>query len=96
MSRNIFINKMLECLNDFIKEYLVILAKDKNTRQQSLANHIEILESIKIKDAENAGHIIREHLTNTFKKISNLDTKAKGSIFAEGFNTVFSLTKNQS
>jgi len=42
MSRNIFINKMLECLNDFIKEYLVLLTKDKNTRQQSLANHIEI------------------------------------------------------
>ena len=96
MSRNIFINKMLECLNDFIKEYLVILAKDKNTRQQSLANHIEILESIKIKDAENAGHIIREHLTNTFKKISSLDANIKGSIFAEDFNTVFSLTKNQS
>lgn len=96
MSRNIFINKMLECLNDFIKEYLVILAKDKNSRQRSLSSHINIFECIKNKDAENAGRIIREHLSNTFKKISNLDANTKGSIFAEDFNKVFSLTKNKS
>ncbi len=96
MSRNIFINKMLECLNDFIKRYLIILARDKNTRRQSLANHIKIFESIKSKDAENAGRIIREHLTKTFNKISSLDTKTAGKIFTEDFNKVFNMMENES
>ena len=96
MSRNLFINKMLECLNDFIKRYLVILAKDRHARRQSLANHIKIFESIKNKDAENAGRIIRDHLTNTFKRISNLDAQAQGQTFAEEIEKVFSQTENAS
>ena len=80
MSGNAFIHKMLECINDFVKAYLLALAKDRAARERSLANHEKIFESIKGGDAENAGKIIREHLNYTFTEITGLDPQDRGTI----------------
>lgn len=80
ISGNIFIHKMLECINDFVKAYLLALARNRAARERSLANHEKIFESIRGGDAENAGRIIREHLNYTFAEITGLDPQDTGTI----------------
>ena len=69
---NVFLDKMMGCLNDHIKKYLLFLAKRPQNRKQSLVNHKHILKMIANKDVENAGKITYRHLKRTFRTISNL------------------------
>ena len=69
---NVFIDKMMGCLNDHIKKYLLFLAKQPQNRKQSHVNHKHILKMIENKDVENAGKVTYRHLKQTFKKISSL------------------------
>ena len=69
---NVFLDKMMGCLNDHIKKYLLFLAKRPQNRKQSHVNHKHILKMIANKDVENAGKITYRHLKRTFRTISNL------------------------
>lgn len=91
VSGNTFINKMLECINDFVKAYLIALAKSRAARERSLANHLKIFQSIKDRDAEKAGKIIRAHLNYTFEQITGLDPEDKGKIIEEDLNKMVHL-----
>jgi GntR family transcriptional repressor for pyruvate dehydrogenase complex len=96
VSGNTFINKMLECINDFVKEYLITLAKSRAARERSLANHLKILESIRNRDAEKAAKIIREHLNHTFTQITGLDPDDKRKILEEDLNKIVHLARQES
>ena len=93
VSGNIFINKMLECINDFVKEYLVALAHNPAARKRSFANHLKIFKSIREKEAEKAASIIREHLNYTFKKVTGLDPNNRERLINESFNKGLHLKK---
>lgn len=69
---NVFLDKMMGCLNDHIKKYLLFLAKQPQNRKQSHVNHQHILKMIAKKDVENAGEVTYRHLKRTFKKVSSL------------------------
>ena len=69
---NVFLDKMMGCLNDHIKKYLLFLAKQPQNRKQSHINHRHILKMIEIKDVENAGKVTHRHLKQTFRKVNNL------------------------
>ena len=45
---------MIGCLNEFIKEYLLMLANNPDNRKTSLVNHRNMLEMIEKKDIDNA------------------------------------------
>ncbi len=96
ISGNVFINKMLDCINDFVKAYLIALAKNRAARERSLANHLKIFESIRERDAEKAGKIIREHLNHTFTQITGLDPEDKGKIIEEDLNKIVHPARHES
>ena len=70
---NIFIDKMMGCLNEFIKKYLLMLANNPENRKRSLVNHRNILEMIEKKDVDNAGKMTRKHLNQTFKMLTSFN-----------------------
>jgi len=85
VSGNIFINKMLECINDFVKEYLVALALNPAARKRSYENHLKVFESIRQKDAGGAGRAIRDHLNDTFQKVTGIDPEDRQLLKDESF-----------
>lgn len=72
IARNVFIDKMMGCLNDHIRKYLLFLAKQPQNRKRSLVNHKHILKTIEKKDVENAGKVTYQHLKRTFMEFASL------------------------
>lgn len=72
IARNVFIDKMMGCLNDHIRKYLLFLAKQPQNRKRSLTNHKHILKMIEKKDVENAGKVTYQHLKRTFMEFAGL------------------------
>jgi len=79
-SGNIFIEKMLGCLNEYLKKYLLMLANNPENRKRSLVNHRDILAMIAKKEVDNAGRITRKHLGQTFKMLTSFDGKSDAPI----------------
>jgi len=88
---NVFIDKMMGCLNEHIKMYLLLLANKPENRKRSLINHQNILEMIEKKDAKNAGKVTREHLNRTYKLITSYDAKGDEVITKEDLSKIFYL-----
>jgi len=87
---NIFIDKMMGCLNEHIKKYLLMLATNPENRKRSLVNHRSILEMIEKKDADNAGKITRKHLNQTFKMLTSFDSNSDTPIAPADLVRLFS------
>ena len=87
---NIFIDKMMGCLNEHIKKYLLILANNPENRKRSLVNHRNILEMIEKKDVDNAGKITRKHLNQTFKMLTSFDSSNDTPIAPDDLLKLFS------
>ncbi|MFC1798317.1 FadR/GntR family transcriptional regulator [Thermodesulfobacteriota bacterium] len=88
---NVFIDKMMGCLNEHIKMYLQVLASKPENRKRSLINHQNILEMIEKKDDENAGRVTREHLNRTFKLITRYNAKGNEVITKQDLTEIFKL-----
>lgn len=88
---NVFIDKMMGCLNEHIKMYLQVLAQKPENRKRSLTNHKNILEMIEKKDDENAGKVTREHLNRTFKQITRYIAKDNAVITKQDLVKIFNL-----
>ena len=69
---NVFLDKMMGCLNEYIKKYLLFLAQQPQNRKRSHVNHQHILKMITKKDVENAGEVTYRHLKRTFKTFSSM------------------------
>jgi len=87
---NIFIDKMMGCLNEHIKKYLRMLAANPENRKRSLVNHRSILEMIEKKDVDNAGKITRKHLNQTFKMLTSFDNNTDTPIAPDDLVKLFS------
>lgn len=87
---NIFIDKMMGCLNEHIKKYLLMLANNPENRKRSLVNHRNILEMIEKKDVDNAGKITRKHLHQTFKMLTSFDSSTDTPIAPDDLLKLFS------
>ncbi|MEW6673711.1 MAG: FadR/GntR family transcriptional regulator [Thermodesulfobacteriota bacterium] len=87
---NIFIDKMMGCLNEYIKKYLLMLSNNPENRKRSLINHRSILEMIEKKDVDNAGRITRKHLNQTFKMLTNFDNGKATPVAPEDLINLFS------
>lgn len=88
---NVFIDKMMGCLNEHIKTYLHILAGKPENRKRSLVNHQNILDMIAKKDVDSAGRVTREHLNRTFKLITNYSVRENEVITKEDLTNIFKL-----
>lgn len=88
---NVFIEKMMGCLNEHIKTYLHLLAGKPENRKRTLLNHQHILKMIEIKDVDNAGKVTREHLERTFKLITKYGFKKNEVIDKKDLNRIFNL-----
>jgi len=91
---NIFIGKMMGCLNEHIKKYLLMLAANPQNRKRSLVNHRHILEMIEKKDVANAGKITRQHLNQTFKMLTSFDNTSDTPIAPDDLLKLFSQIKS--
>ena len=88
---NIFIEKMMGCLNDHIKKYLLVLAHKSENRKRTVTNHKNILEMIEKKDVDNAGKITWQHLNRTFQLITSYDMKEDEVITQEELLNIFGM-----
>jgi DNA-binding FadR family transcriptional regulator len=88
---NIFIEKMMGCLNECIKKYLLVLANKPENRKRSLINHQNILEMIEKKDIATAGDVTRKHLSRTLKLITNYNAKENEIITKQDLIKIFGL-----
>jgi len=86
---NVFIEKMMGCLNEYIKKYLLLLANKGENRKRSFENHRHIFELIEKKDIDNAGKITHKHLSRTFKMVTSFNNK-KAVVSPEDLLKVFS------
>lgn len=82
VAKNVFIQKMMDCLNEHIKGYLSALAKNPKNRKRSQASHEHIFKHIKNGDRINAGRLMRYHLRRSFELIENLSKQKKRAITA--------------
>jgi GntR family transcriptional repressor for pyruvate dehydrogenase complex len=87
---NIFIDKMMGCLNEYIKKYLLMLANNPENRKRSLVNHRNILEMIEKEDVDNAGKVTRKHLNQTFKMLTNFNGSNTSPIAPDDLIKLFS------
>jgi len=87
---NVFIDKMMGCLNEYIKKYLLMLANNPENRKRSLVNHRSILEKIEKKDVDNAGKVTRKHLNQTFEMLTRFDSASDSPIAPDDLLKLFS------
>lgn len=91
ISGNVFIDKMMGCLNEHIKRYLQVLAHKPENRMRSVTNHQNMLDMIAKKDDENAGRVTREHLNRTFELITRYHAKSGEIITEQDLAKIFDL-----
>jgi len=66
---NVFIQKMMECLNDYVKGYLQAIACDAEIRRGSHQTHIKIYECIMKKEPKKVKRLTRDRLSRMVKAI---------------------------
>ncbi|UCF96085.1 MAG: FadR family transcriptional regulator [Spirochaetaceae bacterium] len=78
ISDNLFLQKMLELVHNYIQAFVVEHAKDSSCRQVGYQDHLRLFECIKNRDAEGIHHAMSTHLAH-FKdyyerRLGNLDS----------------------
>ena len=90
-SGNVFVEKMMGCLNEFIKKYLLVLANKSENRKRTLTNHQNILAMIEKKDVDTAGDVTQQHLSRTLKLITSYNAKKNEIITKQDLVKIFRL-----
>ena len=73
---NVFIQRMMNCLNDFIKRYLLTIAVSPANRKGAYNTHLRIFEYIKKKDTRRGKEITRKHLSRSLNLLRNIETQS--------------------
>lgn len=76
-SGNVFIQKMMECLNEYTKKYIQVIAHAAVNRNASISAHREIYERIRNRDVESVGIIIRKHLSRMLAIMEKLEAEQR-------------------
>jgi GntR family transcriptional regulator, transcriptional repressor for pyruvate dehydrogenase complex len=76
---NVFIQRMMDCLNDYIKRYLLSIAVNPVNRKGAYNTHLKIFEYIKKKETRKVREITRKHLSRSLNLLRNIHTQ-NGSV----------------
>ena len=76
---NVFIQRMMDCLNDYVKRYLLSIAVSPANRKGAYNTHLRIFEYIKKKDTRRVREITRKHLSRSLHLLRNIQIQ-NGSI----------------
>lgn len=83
ISKNVFVQNMMGCLNNYIRDYLLSYAKTPDARTKSHEIHLKIFEYIEAKESENAGRVMRNHLERILNVVKSLAETKTGPITAK-------------
>ena len=75
---NVFIQRMMDCLNDYIKRYLLSIAVSPANRKGAYNTHVRIFEYIKKKDTRRVREITRKHLSRSLHLLRNIQIQNGG------------------
>lgn len=95
-ARNVFLQQMVGCLNDYVKRYLRSISSDEESRRMSFASHEQILARIADGNPEEACAVTRQHLGRMLTLLKKLREKNQAEISLRELGEIIRLSATTS